>query len=70
VDSIGPLDGKAGAAYRRWRRGTSAARAAEGYRVGNLKSSAETSAALHRVMLAHGVRPPTNLAPSSDRKSY
>ena len=40
-------------------------RIAEGYRVGNFKPSAETIAALHTVMLAAGVSPPTNAAPSS-----
>jgi hypothetical protein len=33
---------------------------AQGYRPGNFKPSAETIAALHRVMLAAGVTPPTN----------
>jgi ankyrin repeat protein len=39
-------------------------RIAEGYRPGNFKPSAETIAALHRVMLAAGVSPPTNSSPS------
>ena len=39
-------------------------RIAEGYRVGNFKPSAETVAALHRVMLAAGVAIPTNTPPS------
>ncbi len=39
-------------------------RIAEGYRVGNFKPSAETVAALHRVMLAAGVAIPTNAPPS------
>ena len=39
-------------------------RIAEGYRVGNFKPSAETIAALHRVMLAAGVSPPTNATPA------
>lgn len=33
---------------------------AQGYRVGNFKPSAETIAAIHRVMQAAGVTPPTN----------
>ena len=37
---------------------------AEGHRPGNFKPSAETIAALHRVMLAAGVTPPTS-APSA-----
>jgi hypothetical protein len=40
---------------------------AEGYRVGNFKPSAETIAALHRVMLAAGVTPPANPAASANR---
>ena len=36
---------------------------AEGHRPGNFKPSAETIAALHRVMLAAGVSPPTNTKP-------
>jgi ankyrin repeat protein len=42
---------------------------AEGYRVGNFKPSAETIAALHRVMLAAGVTPPSSSAPP-DRRGY
>jgi len=38
-------------------------RIAEGYRVGNFKPSAETIAALHRVMLAAGVTPPASTTP-------
>jgi uncharacterized protein len=38
-------------------------RIAEGYRPGNFKPSAETIAALHHVMLAAGVAPPTNTTP-------
>src|SRR5947207_5959397 len=40
-------------------------RIAEGYRPGNFKPSAETIAALHRVMLAAGVTPPTGSKPLS-----
>jgi uncharacterized protein len=36
---------------------------AEGYRVGNFKPSAETSAALRRVMIAHGKTPPEHPMP-------
>src|SRR5256886_1006955 len=36
---------------------------AEGHRPGNFKPSAETIAALHRVMVAAGVSPPTNTTP-------
>src|SRR5436190_5191816 len=36
---------------------------AEGHRPGNFKPSAETVAALHRVMLAAGVSPPTDATP-------
>ena len=43
---------------------------AEGYRVGNFKPSAETIAALHRVMIAQGVKPPTTTKPAADRKDY
>jgi ankyrin repeat protein len=43
---------------------------AEGYRVGNFKPSAETIAALHRVMLAAGVTPPAKSAPTADREKY
>ena len=39
-------------------------RIAEGYRVGNFKPSFETIAALHHVMLAAGVTPPTNSTPA------
>jgi ankyrin repeat protein len=42
---------------------------AEGHRPGNFKPSAETIAALHRVMLAQGVSPPTSPTPIVDRKS-
>ena len=38
-------------------------RIAEGYRPGNFKPSTETIAALHRVMLAAGVTPPTGSKP-------
>jgi ankyrin repeat protein len=38
---------------------------AEGYRPGNFKPSAETIAALHRVMLAAGVTPPEKSAPAA-----
>ena len=43
---------------------------AEGYRVGNFKPSAETIAALHRVMRAAGVEPPASSAPDGDKKNY
>lgn len=43
---------------------------AEGYRPGNFKPSSETLAALHRVMLAAGVAPPTGRVPVPDQKSY
>jgi ankyrin repeat protein len=36
---------------------------AQGHRPGNFKPSDETAAALHRVMLAAGVTPPTNPVP-------
>src|SRR5439155_18813844 len=39
-------------------------RIAEGYRVGNFKPSFETIAALHHIMLAAGVSPPTNAVPA------
>ena len=39
-----------------------------GYRVGNFKPAPETIAALHRVMLAEGVVPPTDPKPSAGRK--
>jgi ankyrin repeat protein len=41
---------------------------AEGHRPGNFKPSPETIAALHRVMLAAGVSPPTRPTPIADRK--
>src|SRR5947207_2655312 len=42
-------------------------RIAEGYRVGNFKPSAETIAAIHRVMRMAGVTPPTNsISPAAD----
>ncbi|MDQ3623735.1 MAG: ankyrin repeat domain-containing protein [Verrucomicrobiota bacterium] len=40
-------------------------RIAEGYRPGNFKPSAETVAALHRVMLAAGVTPPVSSSPAA-----
>ena len=45
---------------------------AEGYRVGNFKPSAETIAAIHRVMLAAGITLPTNsVSPTTDvREDY
>ncbi len=43
---------------------------AEGYRLGNFKPSAETIAALHRVMIAQGVTPPTKPEPPAKRKDY
>ncbi len=42
---------------------------AEGHRPGNFKPSAETIAALHRVMLAAGISPP-GASPIEDRKGY
>ncbi len=40
---------------------------AEGYRVGNFKPSAETIAAIHRVMRAAGITPPSNsVSPTPD----
>src|SRR4029077_9854425 len=42
---------------------------AEGHRPGNFKPSAETIAALHRVMLAAGQSPPS-ATPIADRKGY
>src|SRR6266513_3488500 len=47
-------------------------RIAEGYRPGNFKPSAETIAALHRVMLAAGVTPPTGSKPlaAESRQDY
>jgi hypothetical protein len=38
---------------------------AEGYRVGNFKPSAETIAAIHHVMRAAGMTPPSNSMPST-----
>jgi ankyrin repeat protein len=43
---------------------------AEGYRPGNFKPSAETIAALHRVMLAVGVTPPAKPEPPAPGKGY
>jgi len=43
---------------------------AEGHRPGNFKPSAETAAALHRVMLAAGVTPPTGSASADPDASY
>jgi ankyrin repeat protein len=43
---------------------------AEGRRVGNFKPSADTIAALHRVMRAAGVSPPASTEPIEDRKAY
>jgi ankyrin repeat protein len=44
---------------------------AEGHRPGNFKPSAETIAALHKVMLAAGVTPPTATAPRAPaREAY
>ena len=46
-------------------------RIAEGYRVGNFKPSAETIEALHRVMLAAGVSPPTTTpVAAANREDY
>jgi uncharacterized protein len=42
---------------------------AQGYRPGNFKPSFETIAALHRVMLASGVTPPTNTTHVADEGS-
>jgi ankyrin repeat protein len=42
---------------------------AEGHRPGNFKPSAETIAALHQVMLAAGVSPPTNNTPVAAESS-
>jgi ankyrin repeat protein len=42
---------------------------AEGHRPGNFKPSAETIAALHRVMLTAGVSPPTNTTGVSSENS-
>jgi uncharacterized protein len=46
----------------RW--GWTPLRIAEGYRVGNFKPSPDTIAALHRIMLAARVSPPTNTPPA------
>ncbi len=43
---------------------------AEGHRPGNFKPSPETIAALHKVMLAAGVKPPPSSEPVDDRKGY
>ena len=43
---------------------------AEGHRVGNFKPSAETIAALHRVMLAAGVTPPSEPTPRTGDPGY
>jgi uncharacterized protein len=43
---------------------------AEGHRVGNFKPSAETVAAIHRVMLAAGVKPPAKPTPRVDGPDY
>jgi ankyrin repeat protein len=43
---------------------------AEGFRVGNFKPSAETIAAIHRVMLVAGVTPPPATKRSPDGKTY
>jgi uncharacterized protein len=43
---------------------------AEGYRPGNFKPSADTIAALHRVMLAAGVTPPAKPMPPEPGKTY
>lgn len=43
---------------------------AEGYRPGNFKPSAETIAALHRVMRAAGVEPPTDPKPVVENENY
>src|SRR5678815_4917158 len=47
-------------------------RIAEGYRVGNFKPSAETIAALHRIMLAAGLTPSSNATPvaAQTRETY
>jgi uncharacterized protein len=47
-------------------------RIAEGYRPGNFKPSAETIAAIHHVMLASGVAPPTSTTPvvAGSREAY
>lgn len=43
---------------------------AHGYRPGNFKPSAETIAALRRVLLAAGLTPPDNPKPTQDAKEY
>lgn len=43
---------------------------AEGHRPGNFKPSPETLAALHRVMLAKGVSPPSTATPVESREAY
>jgi uncharacterized protein len=43
---------------------------AQGYRPGNFKPSADTIAALHRVMLAAGVTPPAKPDPPAPGKGY
>ena len=43
---------------------------AEGFRVGNFKPSADTIAAIHKVMLAAGVTPPPPTKRSPDGKTY
>lgn len=43
---------------------------AEGHRPGNFKPSLETIAALHRVMRAAGVEPPSKPTPRPDEKGY
>ncbi len=43
---------------------------AEGHRPGNFKPSAETIAALHRVMRAAGITPPPSDTPIENRKGY
>ena len=43
---------------------------AEGYRPGNFKPSAETITAIHRVMLAAGVTPPSRSPPAATNTDY
>jgi hypothetical protein len=44
---------------------------AEGYRVGNFKPSAETIAAIHQVMRAAGIAPPSSVPSTADaREDY
>jgi len=43
---------------------------AQGHRPGNFRPAPETIAAIHRVMLAQGVKPPPTPARSADRKGY